>query len=175
MYTKPYDLKNKTVKNYLTKIGEITVLMGFLESWVDFWILELIEASGNASEKQTIGKKITSGIMLYKQKLDLLLTLVQSKTPEKIIEFNKLYEKLKFLGVDRNSYIHSQWFIMYGNKKEHIKRDTHKLDLRHGLNRKDGSIKFAKSFSNEKLSDITRFINSIGKTHNDLTKFFINI
>lgn len=172
MFPKPYDLNNKTVKNYLIKIGEIIVIMGFLEAWIDFWIWELIGAKGGAYDSQIIGKKTTSG-MMYRRKVDLLLLLVQSRYPTKVDSFKKLHNKLQTLGDKRNNFIHSQWFPMYGNKEEHIRRDTHIENLRYGVNKKDGSVDFSKSYSKLKLNDLTRLINNIRFVYNDVTKFFI--
>lgn len=171
MFPKPYDLNNLSVRKYLKKIGEIIILMGFLESWVDFWIWELIGANGNASEKQDIGKKITSGIM-YRQKIDLLLTMVQSRSPERITNFKKIHKKLQLIGEKRNLLIHSQWFLMYGNKKEHLRRHTDGVNLRHGHNRADGVLDFSRSFLKLELSGLSRFISNIQKIHLSITKFF---
>jgi len=167
MFPKPYDLKNKTVNKSLIKIGEMVVLMGFLESWIESWIWNLID-----QRDQNIGKKITSPLM-YRQKVDLLLSLVESRSPDRVENFQKIHKKLQALGERRNNLIHSQYFLMYGNKKEHLKRDSKKVSLRHGVNKKDGSIDISKVFSDVKLSELTLIINDIRKYHTALTKFFI--
>lgn len=53
------DRNGPKTAQYLTLIGEIVVLLNFIEAMVQFWTWELIAAAGDAHERQQIGRRIT--------------------------------------------------------------------------------------------------------------------
>ena len=127
MPAKIIDSQDPKTKEYLTKIGEVVVLLNHLESMVDFWIWELISAGGNASTKQQIGRRITA-ILNFEKKVQLLRSLIVERYgKEKAKEFKEVATSIMKCCEVRNDVSHSQWFIQYGNIKERIPPTTQSL------------------------------------------------
>ena len=160
-------------KEYLTKIGEVVVLLNHLESWVDFWIWELINANGNASIKQQIGRRITSPLD-FKQKVQLLMSLFVERCGEvKAKEFKEVAKSIKKCCDIRNDLAHSQWFIQYGNIKEGISPTTQKINISKFL-KSTKPFNFSKAIKDVELSELDQYAIQANLVIEKLTNFFIH-
>ena len=163
--------QNPKTKEYLTKIGEVIVLLNHLESMIDFWIWELINAGGNASMKQQIGRRITSPLN-FEKKVKLLRSLVVERYgEEKAKEFKEVANSIMECCEIRNDVSHSQWFIQYGNIKEGIPPTTHKINISKSL-KPTKPFNFSKAIKDIELSELDQYTIQTNLVIEKVCKFF---
>lgn len=156
-------------KDYLAKIGEIIVLLNHLELTVEFFVWELISASGNT---QAIGRRITTPLE-YMEKVNLMRSLLVERVgEEKAGEFTPIYSELRACAEIRNDLAHSQWFIEYGNGKD--KTSTHKINWLKAYER-GKAFDFSKALQNIDLAKLASDTKRLSKTISLVAEFMLKL
>jgi hypothetical protein len=163
-----YNPNDPNTKEFLAKIGEIIVSLNALENNVDFWIWELLSASGTPAEKQVIGRLVTSPLD-FMGKVNLLRSLVVHRLgEEKDNDFRNAYNLLKQSAETRNDVAHSMWFIQYGSSPDDL--STEKINEIKAFQR-GKKFDFTKAVATVKLTDFDKYLETIENAQRELFSF----